>query len=122
VAQVKQIASGSYVGYGCTYRTTRRTKIAVLPVGYNEGYDRKLSNTAHVLIRGKRAPIRGRVCMNLCMADVTDIPNVKLEDEVVLLGAQGKERIAAEQLAAWIGTINYEVVTRINPALPRVLV
>jgi len=57
-------------------------------VGYNEGYDRKLSNTAHVLIRGKRAPIRGRVCMNLCMADVTDIPNVKLEDEVVLLGAQ----------------------------------
>ena len=122
VAQVKSVAAGQYIGYGCTYRTTRRSKIAVLPVGYNEGYDRKLSNTAHVLIKGKRAPIRGRVCMNLCMADVTDIPNVKLEDEVVLLGAQGRERIAAEQLAAWIGTINYEVVTRINPALPRVLV
>ncbi|MCU0606963.1 MAG: alanine racemase, partial [Candidatus Edwardsbacteria bacterium] len=94
----------------------------VLPVGYNEGYDRKLSNTAHVLVRGKRAPIRGRVCMNLCMADVTDIPGVKLEDEVVLLGRQGKEHVSAEQLAAWIGTINYEAVTRINPLLQRVVV
>jgi alanine racemase len=122
VAQVKTVAAGSYVGYGCTYRTTRKSRIAVLPVGYYEGYDRKLSNTAHVLIRGRRAPIRGRVCMNLCMADVTDIPGVKLEDEVVLLGAQGRERITAEQLAAWIGTINYEVVTRINHALPRVIV
>lgn len=122
VAQVKTVAAGSYIGYGCTYRATRKTKLAILPVGYNEGYDRKLSNTAHVLIKGKRAPVRGRVCMNLCMADVTDIPGVRLEDEVVLLGAQGKERISAEQLAAWIGTINYEVVTRINPALPRIVV
>ncbi len=122
IVQVKAVPAGSYVGYGCTYRTTRRTKLAVLPVGYNEGYDRKLSNTAHVLIRGKRAPIRGRVCMNLCMADVTDIPGVKLEDEVVLLGKQGKEHVSAEQLAAWIGTINYEVVTRINPLLPRIVV
>lgn len=122
VAQVKSVPAGSYIGYGCTYRTTRRSKIAVLPVGYNEGYDRKLSNTAHVLVRGTRAPIRGRVCMNLCMADVTDIPGVKLEDEVVLLGKQGREHIPAEQLAAWIGTINYEVVTRINPLLPRIII
>jgi alanine racemase len=122
VAQVKSVPAGSYVGYGCTYRVTRKTKLAILPVGYNEGYDRKLSNTAHVLIKGRRAPIRGRVCMNLCMADVTDIPGVKLEDEVVLLGVQGKERISAEQLAAWIGTINYEVATRINPTLPRIVV
>lgn len=122
VAQVKTIPPGSYVGYGCTYRTTRRTRIAVLPVGYNEGYDRKLSNAAHVLVRGKRAPIRGRVCMNLCMADVTDIPGVRLEDEVVLMGKQGREHVSAEQLAAWIGTINYEAVTRINPLLPRIVV
>ncbi|MRR10373.1 alanine racemase [bacterium] len=122
VAQVKSVPAGSYIGYGCTYRTTRKSRIAVLPVGYNEGYDRKLSNTAHVLVRGRRAPIRGRVCMNLCMADVTDIPGVKLEDEVVLLGKQGREHIPAEQLAAWIGTINYEVVTRINPLLPRIIV
>jgi len=122
VAQVKIVPSGSFVSYGCTYRTTRRTRLAVLPVGYYDGYDRKLSNTAHVLIKGKRAPIRGRVCMNICLADITDIPGVKLEDEVVLLGRQGKEHISAEQLAQWIGTINYEVVTRINPFLPRIVV
>jgi len=122
VAQVKEVPAGSYVSYGCTYRTTRRSRLAVLPVGYYDGYDRGLSNTAHVLIRGRRAPIRGRVCMNLCVADVTDIPGARLEDEVVLLGSQGKERISAEQLAAWTGTINYEAVTRINPLLPRLVV
>ncbi|MBI5805885.1 alanine racemase [candidate division TA06 bacterium] len=122
VAQVKTVAAGEYIGYGCTFRTSRRTRIAVLPVGYYDGYDRKLSNTAYVLVRGKRAPIRGRVCMNLCMADITDIPGVRPEDEVVLLGKQGREHLSAEQLAQWIGTINYEVVTRINPQLPRVVV
>lgn len=122
VAQVKEVPAGSYVSYGCTYRTTRRSRLAVLPVGYYDGYDRKLSNAAHVLIRGRRAPIRGRVCMNLCVADVTDIPGVKVEDEAVLLGSQGRERVSAEQLASWIGTINYEVVSRINPLLPRVVV
>jgi alanine racemase len=94
----------------------------VLPVGYHEGYDRGLSGVAHVLVRGRRAPVRGRVCMNLCMADVTDIPEVALEDEVVLLGSQGEERIPAEQLASWCGTIPYEIVSRIHPDLPRVLV
>jgi alanine racemase len=122
VAQVKSVASGEYVGYGCTFRTSRKTRIAVLPVGYYDGYDRKLSNTAYVLIKGKRAPVLGRVCMNLCMADITDIPGVRPEDEVVLLGKQGKEQVSAEQMAQWIGTINYEVVTRINPQLPRVVV
>ena len=122
VAQVKTVAAGEYIGYGCTFRTSRKTKIAVLPVGYYDGYDRKLSNAAYVLIKGKRAPIRGRVCMNLCMADITDISGVKPEDEVVLLGKQGREQLSAEQLAQWIGTINYEVVTRINPNLPRMVV
>ena len=121
VAQVKAVPEGGYVGYGCTYRATRPTRIAVLPVGYHEGYDRGLSGVAHVLVRGKRAPVRGRVCMNMCMVDVTDIPDVALEDEAVLLGTQGEERISAEQLASWCGTISYEIVSRIHPSLPRIL-
>jgi len=122
VAQVKNVAEESFIGYGCTYRTTRASRIAVLPVGYHEGYDRRLSGLAHVLIRGRRAPVCGRVCMNMCMVDVTDIPEVGLEDEAVLLGTQGDERISAEQLAAWCGTIAYEVVSRIHPSLPRIVI
>jgi alanine racemase len=121
IAQVKQVPEGEYVGYGCAWRTTRPTRIAVLPVGYYEGYDRELSGLAHVLVRGKRAPVRGRICMNMCMVDVTDIPGAALEDEVTLLGRQGDERITAEQLAAWAGTITYEIVARIHPSLPRVV-
>jgi alanine racemase len=122
VAQVKTVEEGSYIGYGCTHRVTRRSQIVVLPVGYHEGYDRGLSGVGYVLIHGRRAPIRGRVCMNMCMIDVTDIPGVVLEDEVVLLGRQGEEGIRAEQLAEWCGTISYEVVARINPRLTRVVV
>jgi alanine racemase len=122
VAQVKTVPEGSFIGYGCTYRATRRTRIAVLPVGYSEGYDRRLSGVAHVLIRGRRAPVRGRVCMNMCMVDVTDIDGAAGGDEVVLLGAQGDESIRAEQLARWCGTISYEVVSRISPDIPRVVV
>lgn len=122
IAQLKEVPEGGFVGYGCTFRATRPSRIAVLPVGYHEGYDRALSNVAHVLVRGKRAPVRGRVCMNMMMVDVTDIPNVHLEDEVVLLGAQGDEVISADQLATWCGTINYEVVSRIHASLPRILV
>ena len=122
IAQVKQVPEGEYVGYGCAWRATRPTNIAVLPVGYYEGYDRELSGLAHVLIHGKRAPVRGRICMSMCMVDVTDIPAATLEDEVVLLGRQGDERITAEQLAAWANTISYEIVSRIHPSLPRVVI
>jgi len=122
VAQVKTVEEGGYIGYGCTYRVTRPSRIAVLPLGYHEGYDRGLSNVGHVLVRGRRAPLRGRVCMNMCMVDVTDVPGVGLEDEVVLLGRQGDERITAEQIAGWCSTISYEVVARIHPALRRVVV
>lgn len=119
IAQIKEVKKGSFIGYGCTYKTNRDSKIAVLPVGYNEGYDRRLSNIAHVLIKGQRAPVRGRVAMNMIMVDVTDIKGVKLEDEVILIGSQGKERITAEYLASLCGTINYEIITRINPLIPR---
>ncbi|RME24897.1 MAG: alanine racemase [Deltaproteobacteria bacterium] len=120
VVQLKEIPKGAFVGYGLTHRTTRPTRMAVLPVGYANGYDRHLSNQAHVLVNGMRAPVMGRVCMNLTMVDVTDIPGVELEQEVVLLGRQGDETITAEQLATWAGTINYEIVTRAEPDAPRV--
>lgn len=122
VVQVKDIPAGAYVGYGCSHRTTRPTRLAVLPVGYANGYDRLLSNRGHVLVAGTRAPILGRVCMNLTMVDVTDIPDVALEQEVVLLGRQGEENISAEQMAGWAQTINYEVVTRADPHAQRIVV
>ena len=122
IAQIKKVPSGAFLGYGCTYRTTRPTVLAVIPVGYYDGYDRRLSNAAHVLVRGRRAPVRGRVAMDFFMADITDIPGVRLEDEATLIGAAGRERIAAEDLAALAGTIGYEVLARINPLIPRVVV
>jgi alanine racemase len=122
IVQIKELAEGSYIGYGCTYRATRAVRVGVLPVGYADGYDRKLGNAAYVLVRGKRAPVIGRVCMNLIMVDISDIPQAVLEDEVVLLGRDGEESITAEIMAEWAGTINYEIVTRISPLLPRKVV
>lgn len=121
IVQVKRVAAGAFIGYGCTFRTTRPTVVAVIPVGYSDGYDRGLSNAAHVLVRGRRARVLGRVAMNFFMVDVTDIPGVGLEDEATLVGGDGGERITADDLAALAGTINYEVVSRINPAVPRVV-
>ena len=122
IAQIKRVPAGAYIGYGCTYRTSRPTALAVVPVGYFDGYDRGLSNAAHILVKGRRAPVRGRVAMDFFMADITDIPGVKLEDELTLLGADGRERIAAEDLASLAGTIGYEILARINPLIPRVIV
>jgi len=121
LVQVREMPAGSYIGYGCSYRTTRKSLIGVLPVGYADGYDRALGNSAHVLIRGRRAPVVGRICMNLTMVDVTDIESPALEEEVVLLGRDGDEQIPAEMLASWAGTISYEIVTRISPLLPRIV-
>jgi alanine racemase len=120
IIQVKDVASGSYVGYGRTYRTTHPTRIAVLPLGYYEGYDRRLSNAAHVLVLGQRAPVRGRICMNMFMIDVTHIPEARAGSTATLLGRDGEEEISAEQLASWMGTINYEAVCRIHPSVPRI--
>ncbi|MFC2169830.1 alanine racemase [Acidobacteriota bacterium] len=121
IVQVKQVPEGAFIGYGCTYKTTRLTKLAVLPVGYYDGYDRQLSNSSYTLVKGKRAPLRGRVAMNFITVDITDIPGVKLEDEVVLLGQQNEEIITAEYLANLCGTINYEIVARTNPLVPRLV-
>ncbi len=119
IVQLKNVPVDSFIGYGCTYRVTRATRIAVLPVGYADGYRRSVGNSGRVLIAGKRAPVLGRVCMNLCMVDVTDIPGIKLEDEVTLIGRDRDEEISAELLGDWMNTINYEVVTGISPLLPR---
>ena len=120
IGQVKNVPAGSYVGYGCAYRTTTDTRLAIVTVGYYDGYDRRLSNQSYVLVNGLRAPVRGRVCMNLIIIDVTHVPDVEVGQEVVLLGGSGESRLSAEQLAEWIGTINYEIPTRIRPDIRRI--
>ncbi|MBC8357633.1 MAG: alanine racemase [Candidatus Aminicenantes bacterium] len=122
IAQIKKVPKASFIGYGCTYKTTRATVLAVLPVGYYDGYSRGLSNSSYVLIRGQRAPIRGRVAMDFIMADITDIPGINLEDEVILIGSDGEEAITADDLALLVETINYEIVSRINPLISRIIV
>ena len=121
VSQVKEVQKGSLIGYGCTYEMPKDGRIAVIPVGYYDGYVRALSSKGFVLIKGKKAPVVGRVCMNMIMVDITDIPDIKLEDEVVLIGRQGKNQITAEAVGEWSGTINYEVTTRTNEHVPRLV-
>lgn len=121
IIQIKKLAKNTTIGYGRTHRLTKATTIAVLPIGYWDGYDRKLSNQGEVLIKGQRCKILGRICMNLIMVDITSLKNVKINDAVVLMGEQGREEITADELAEKIKTINYEVVTRINPLLPRII-
>jgi len=122
IAQVKEVAPGGEVGYGRTHRTEGQIKLAVIPIGYYEGYDRRLSNVAHVLVNGCRAPVRGRVCMNMITVEVTDISGVKAGTVATLLGRDGDEEVSADQIASWIGTINYEVTTRIHSGQPRIMV
>lgn len=120
LTQVKDVPAGGYVGYGRTWRATHTSRIGIVPVGYHEGYDRRLSNIGHVLVDGVRCPVRGRVCMNMIMVDVTDVPTARMGSVATLLGDGGDERVSAEQLASWMGTIHYEVTSRIHPVVPRV--
>ena len=120
VAQVKALPPGSPVSYGATYVTERATCIATIPVGYADGF-RRAPAWREVLLRGQRAPIVGRVCMDYTMLDVTGIPGVTVGDEVVLIGRQGEDAISAEEVATWLGTINYEVIAAILPRVPRVV-
>ncbi len=121
LAQVKDVAAGAYVGYGRTYRATHASRIAIVPVGYHEGYDRRLSNVGHIIVDGVRCPVRGRVCMNMIMVDVSDVPSARSGSVATLLGTDGDETVSAEQMASWMGTIHYEVVSRIHPSVPRLL-
>ena len=120
LAQVKTVPAGSCVSYGCTFRTARESRLAVIPVGYADGFRRAPQHWGQVLVRGQRAPIVGRVCMDQTIIDVTAIPEARQGDEVVLIGAQGDERITADEVAARLGTINYEVVSAILARVPRI--
>ncbi|HEY7356105.1 MAG TPA: alanine racemase [Ktedonobacterales bacterium] len=120
IAQVKDVPAGECISYGCTFITPAAMRIAVIPVGYADGFRRAPTNWGEVLVRGKRAPLVGRVCMDQCMIDVSNIPGVVTGDEVVLIGQQGDETLTAEAVAARLGTINYEVVSEILARVPRV--
>ncbi len=120
VAQVKVIPDGESISYGCTYTTDRPTRVAILPVGYADGFRRAPANWGSVLVHGQEAPLLGRVCMDQCIIDVSHIPQVRAGDEVVLIGRQGEASLTAEQVAQRLGTINYEVVSEILARVPRV--
>ena len=117
---LKNVAKGEPLGYGCTFETTRDSLIATLPVGYDDGYRRTLSNRGRVIVRGRFAPVVGRVSMDLTLIDVTDVPGATLDDEVVLLGSDGPLTISAEDIAEVIDTISYEVTCGISSRVPRI--
>jgi len=116
---IKSLEAGSSVSYGRSFIASSTRKVATLPVGYADGYNRLLGNRASVLIHGKRAPVIGRICMDQMMVDITDIPDADIGDQAVLLGEQGKEKITADELADLCGTISYEILTSISDRVPR---
>jgi alanine racemase len=115
---IKEVEKGTPISYGKTYIAKKKTKIATIPLGYADGYSRLLSNKGEVLIRGKRAKVVGRVCMDAFMVDVSHIPDVKVGDEVVVMGKQGKDEITAHDLGKWTNTFAYEIMTRMGKRLP----
>jgi alanine racemase len=122
IAQVKEVKRGTPISYGRTERMPKDGRIAVLGIGYWDGFDRGFSSVGEALVRGERCKVMGRVCMNMCMLDVSQVPGVKAEDEVILIGRSRHAEMPVEALAGRIGTIPYEIVTRINPLTPRLLV
>ena len=120
IIHVKKVPAGFKVSYGITYETTKPTTIATVPVGYADGLNRLLSSQGHMLVCGRRAPIAGRVCMDLTMLDVDNIPQVNIEDEVVIFGRQGDASITVDEIASTLNTINYEIVTTVTARVPRV--
>lgn len=120
IVYLKTLEAGCEISYGGTYKTSKTTKVATIPVGYGDGYPRTLSNTGYVLIRGKKAPILGKICMDQFMADVTDIEDVKEGDEVVLIGSDGEENITMETLGQLADRFNYELVCVIGKRVPRI--
>ena len=119
LVRIRTLPAGSGISYGHTFVTDKPTRIALVPVGYGDGYHRSISNRGEVLVRGRRAPIVGRICMDQFAINVDAIPAAHLHDEVVLIGAQGADAITADEVARWARTINYEVVTAILPRVPR---
>lgn len=122
VGMVKNVEKNTFVSYGRIFKTTRESIIATIPVGYADGFARRLTGRGRVLIRGRHAPVVGRVCMDQCMIDVTGIEEVSVGDEVVIFGSQGQNRISVEEIAGMMGTINYEVVCIVGKRIPRVYI
>ena len=120
IMRLKELPPGHAIGYGMTFHTTRTSRVATLPVGYADGYNRMLSNRGEVIVRGRRAPVVGRVSMDLVTIDVTDIAGAALGDEVILLGTQERETITAEEMASKIGTISWDVFCSVSARVPRV--
>jgi alanine racemase len=120
--QVKKVPKGATIGYNRSYRRKKATRIGIVPVGYADGFPRSLSNKGYVLISGKKAPIRGIICMNILMVDLHNIPEAKEFDEVTLIGYSRRAYIGADTLAKLAKTINYEIVTRLNPCLDRIII
>ena len=120
IAYIKKVAAGVPISYGRTFETKRESLIATLPIGYADGYSRGLSNRGEVIVRGRRIPVVGRVCMDMTMIDVTDVAGVCEGDEVMLIGSQGSERITASDIAVKTGTIPYEVLCGISSRVPRI--
>lgn len=120
IVHIKQVPADTPVSYGCTYRTPQRTWLATLPVGYADGYSRHLSNRAAVLVRGRRCPVVGRICMDQTLIDLGPDCNAEVGDETVLFGRQGSDEITLTELAELAGTINYELACLISPRVPRI--
>ena len=123
ICLLKWVPPGETIGYGCTFEASRRSLIATLPVGYHDGYMRGLSNRAHVIVRGMYAPVVGRVSMDQTLIDVTNVPGVEIDDQVMLLGwdkPNSELKITAEDLARIAGTLSYEVTCGISGRVPRV--
>lgn len=120
ILSIKKVPAGTPISYGRTFVTRRESLIAILPIGYADGYNRLLSNKGEAIIKGKRVPVIGRICMDTTMVDVTDIPEINEGDEAVLLGRQGDESIFADEIAVKTGTIPYEVLCSISRRVPRV--
>lgn len=119
IVRLNALAPGDSVSYGRTWRAARPSLIGLVMCGYADGLPRSLSNRGNVLVRGQRVPIVGRICMDMCMVDVTDVPGVAVGDEVVLIGCQGEEEITADEVAELAGTISYEILCGITPRVPR---
>ena len=122
VTYIKEVEPGSAISYGGTFVADKTMRVATIPVGYGDGWPRALSNRGEVLIRGKRARILGRICMDQFMADVTDIPEAEEDDAVTLLGRDGEEEITAEELAERSGGFHYELLCNVGKRVPRVYI
>ncbi len=122
IGEIKTVPKNSFVGYDLTEKVLKSSRLAIIPVGYWHGFDRSFSSCGEILVKGKRCRVLGRVSMDMVVIDVSNVPNIKIGDEVIILGPSGREKITAEDMAIKIGTTNYEIITRINPLIKRIYI